>query len=317
MNSRAAAIRAWASLCAALLLAAGGCGGEPPASDSPGASAAARASSPVRGVQLRFTAGRVSLASEQAFQLAILEDLAARAGFELVVGPLAPRNVTLRFEDAPLLDAISALLEGVPFRAEYRVDATTGAHVLARLVVGEPAAVARLPAGKQLQARLEAAAGKPVDELRGDLRRRLGERRTALSPERIESARAFSERQRAQQAESLEQLSSGDAARRADALAALDPDGEALSQIAELARSDPDPGVRAAAVSRLGDGDTFRAQSALLDSLADPSPQVLIAALKALESAGDESMLGQIEPFAAHPDPGVREAASETIETLQ
>ena len=103
----------------------------------------------------------------------------------------------------------------------------------------------------------------------------------------------------------------------ARALALIDPSGDAAARVVELAKSDPDPRVRAAAVERLGDADTYQATTALLDSLADPSPQVVIAALEALEFSGDRSMLPRIEPLANHPNPAVREAANSTLDSLR
>jgi hypothetical protein len=319
MNPGFAAARAAAALCAALLLALAGCGGDEPAGEAgpQGATAAGAAASRARGVEIRVAAGRVRLASEQVLQLAILEELAKQAGFELVVGSVTPRSLTLRLEDAPLLEAISTLLEGVPFRAEYKVDGTTGGHVLARLIVGDAPLAARGPRRAKLEEKVEAATGKSPDEVRSAISRKLAERRREEEPERVRAARAFAERARERQVAALEQLAAADAAQRSAALEDLDPDGEALAQIAEVAKSDPDASVRAAAVARLGDGDSYRAKTALLEALADPAPQVLVAALQALETAGDASMLTQIEPFAAHPDPSVREAATETIENLQ
>jgi hypothetical protein len=315
MMPRTPARLAWGALGAALLLAASGCGDAPPATDASDQQTAP-AGDQARRAELRFSAGRVSLTSEQVVQLVILEDLAQQAGFELVVGPVEPRSITLRLDDVPLLDAISMLLEGVPFRAEYRAEGPTGPHALARLVVGEPRAAERRRAGGRIASR----SGTPVevtDERRREVIQRMAELRRRSAPERAEAARTFREKREAREHAALEQLASPDAAGRIEALDDLDAEGEALPRIVDLARTDPDAGVRAAAVARLADAGSFRAQAALLDALADPSPQVVIAALGALEDVGDESMLAQIEPLATHADPAVREAANETLESLR
>jgi len=306
-----------AALCGACLLAASGCGGEPPASDAAHeAHPAGAASPPTSGsasAALRFSAGRVSVARDEVLQLAVLEELAGRAGFELIVGSVAPRSITLRLEEVPLLDAISVMLEGTPFRAEYAVDSRTGAHVLAKLSVGESvSASASLPdAGSAGDSAAELAR-----QARSEKIHELFAKRRENAEERGRLASASAEERRAREAEAIEQLADADGARRAEALATIDPEGDASARIRELAKSDPDPRVRAAAVARLGEADTYQATSALLDSLADPSPLVLIAALEALEFAGDRSLLPRIEPFANHPNPAVREAAGDAIDSL-
>ena len=75
--------------------------------------------------------------------------------------------------------------------------------------------------------------------------------------------------------------------------------------------------MRAAAVERLGDADTYEATSVLLESLSDPSPQVVVTAIEALEFVGDRSLLPRIEPLAGHANPAVREAAKEAIDSLR
>jgi hypothetical protein len=308
-----------AALGGAWLLAVSGCGSEPPATDvvhashpPPGATTTL-APAPA-STALRFAAGRVSVARDQVLQLALLEELAERASFELAVGAVAPRSVTLRLDDVPLLDAISVMLEGTPFRAEYAVDSKTGAHVLAKLSVGELAPASpvapRAEGGGESAAELERKA-------RSEKIHKLFAQRRENAEERGRLASASAEERRAREAEAIEQLADADGARRAEALAAIDPEGDASARISALAKSDPDPRVRAAAVERLGDADTYQATSVLLDCLADPSPQVVIAALEALEFAGDRSLLSRIEPLANHPNPAVREAASETIDSLR
>jgi len=255
----------------------------------------------------------VSVSRDQVLQLALLEELAARAGFELEVGEVTPKSLTLRLADAPLLDAIATILEGTPFRAEYAVDPTTGEHRLAKLGVGNPTArPATADAGAPGADREERARRFSSDRMR-----ELMAQRREGSEDRSRDVTAALEERRVREAAALEQLAAGDAQRRADALETIDPSGEALARISELARSDPDARVRAVAVERLGDADAYQATTVLLESLSDPAPQVVIAALAAIEFMGDASLLPRIEPFANHPDPAVREAAREAIEGLQ
>ena len=297
----------FAALGGAWLLLFGACGSEAPTAAPAQAPAAASAG-------LRFADGRVSLARDEVLQLALLEELAQAAGFELEVGAVAPRSISLRLDQVPLIDAIAAMLEGTAFRAEYAVDPKTGAHVLARLAVGEPAPTAPGPAGAD-------SGGLPAAqrerEARADKIHGLFAQRREASEERLRLARASIEERHARETEAIEQLADSDAAVRVEALATIDPAGDAAPRVAELARTDPDPRVRAAAVERLGDADTWQATSTLLESLVDPSPEVVIAALEALEYSGDHSLLPRVAPLANHPNPAVREAAKAAIESLE
>ena len=301
-----------AALVGAWLLAVGGCGSErTPGEAAPAAGVESTLTPASAGSGLQFRAGRVSVARDEVLQLALLEELARRAGFELEVGSVAPRSIRVRLDDVPLLDAISVVLEGTPFRAAYAVDPSTGAHVLARLSVGElaPGAPGAASAGH--------AESESERQARSEKIHALIAQRRENAEERARLAIASAEERRTREAEAIEQLADTDAERRVDALAAIDPAGDAAVRVVELAKSDPDPRVRAAAVERLGDADTYQATTALLDSLADPSPQVVIAALEALEFAGDHSLIARIEPLANHPNPAVREAANSTLESLR
>ncbi len=304
---------AWlAALAGAWLLAVGGCGSErTPGEAAPAAGVESTRTPAAAGSALQYRAGRVSVARDEVLQLALLEELAGRAGFELDVGSVAPRSIRVRLDDVPLLDAISVVLEGTPFRATYAVDPKTGAHVLARLGVGE------LAPGAPGAASAAHAESESERQARSEKIRALVAQRRESAEERARLANASAEERRRREAEAIEQLADTDAEKRADALAAIDPSGDAAGRVVELAKSDPDPRVRAAAVGRLGDADTYQATTALLDSLADPSPQVVIAALEALEFAGDHSLIARIEPLANHPNPAVREAANSTLESLR
>ena len=256
----------------------------------------------------------MTVAREEVLQLALLEELAASAGFELEVGDVAPRSLTLRLTDAPLLEAVSAILEGTAFRASWAVDPASGEHVLAKLSVGAVATPPAAAAGAAPPP--DAAAERARSSFAARMRERVAQRRESAEEPARDAAAALEQR-RAREAVLIAQLDEGDALRRAEALEVIDPTGDAAGRIGELARSDPDPHVRAVAVERLGDADTYQAKTVLLESLADPAPQVVIAALAAIEFSGDASLLPRIEPFANHPDPSVREAANEAIEGLQ
>jgi hypothetical protein len=305
-----------AALAAAAQLAFVGCGGEHAGSDAAPSPGAAATSPAATGAPLRFEDGRVSVARDQVLQLAVLEELAARAGFALEVGAVAPRSLTLQLDAVPLLDALSVILEGADFQLQYAVDPATGAHRLARLRVGEPRAVAAAPppAAAGASAPPPAERGpRGADKLRG----MFGSRSREEVDELAREAAASAEQRRTREAAALEQLTNADPERRAEAIASIDPAGDAAAQIGEVARTDPDPRVRAAAVERLGDADTYEATSLLLESLSDPSPQVVVAAIEALEYVGDASLLPRIEALAGHANADVREAVQEASESLR
>ena len=176
-----------------------GCGGEPPAGDA--APAAGAASPDAAGAPLRFENGRVSVARDEVLQLALLEELAARAGFELEVGAVAPRSLTLQLDAVPLLDALSVILEGAAFEIRYAVDPATGAHRLAKLRIGEPRAVATAPvAGAADDRAASRARGRGLREAARALRaatRRRGRARARGGREQRGAPRARGRRARA------------------------------------------------------------------------------------------------------------------------
>ena len=59
------------------------------------------------------------------------------------------------------------------------------------------------------------------------------------------------------------------------------------------------------------------AERGLLSALGDPDPAVVLAAIDALEFAGDESIAPRLEKLGAHPNPAVRVAAVEAAEFLR
>ena len=117
--------------------------------------------------------------------------------------------------------------------------------------------------------------------------------------------------------EPLAQLESDDPAARAEAVEYVDlDDPQTLARLIALAREDPEPRVRAAAATALGDHGSHLAVAALLEMLEDPDPAVLVAAIAALEDAGDASLIVRLRPLEEHPAPEVRAAARSAIDYL-
>jgi len=316
---------------AAVLLALGcGCREDAKPPDSP---EAARA--PAGAEVIEVSDGLVRLHASNALQLSVLEQLAAGAGFELVVAGVDPQRLSLKLDGVPLADAIAALLPEERYTLEYAFDRRTGAHVLAVLRVGDgnPAPSVALAPARPISApaapRAEAA---QTTEPERDARERASSERIASHRERIarlreereqagrgsESGRRlrddlFQERSELQE-ELRKAIDDPDPAVRAEAVRELDTAGGDNRERVKALAHDPDPKVREAAAERLGDDGSFQAVSGLLEMLRDPEPEVLVATIEALDDAGDDSLIPYLEPLAQHPDPEVREVASEVLD---
>ena len=317
-------------IAAAALLLALACGGR---DDAP---------APGLGV-VEFTEGRVRLNVEEAEPLGVLEQLAAQAGFELVVAGITPRKISVRLDGVPLAAAIGRLLPEERFALEYAFDRGTGEHVIAVLRVGASEPAPRVAAEsrsardaarseRRRAARLRAADRKAVepepdarDRARvdhiDDYRERIARLRKELAQAPKDSALAqrllhdLSRERSGLQEELRNAIDDPDPALRADAVGQIDTEeGDNRARVSALARSDPDPTVRVAAAERLGGDSTFAGVSGLLSMLQDPDPSVLVATIEALDLAGDESLIPYLEPLAKHPDAGVSEAAKELLD---
>jgi len=105
---------------------------------------------------------------------------------------------------------------------------------------------------------------------------------------------------------------------RAAALEHVDIEGPGRDRVFALARQDPDPSVRAAALGRVSEEESAEAIEALHAGLADADPGVVMAAIVALEAAGDASSVPYLERVAReHPDARVRERARQAADFLE
>ena len=260
--------------------------------------------------RIEFADGLVTVVSNAAPRDALLAQLGEAAGFRLATGELDARPVTLRIERARLEDAVSALVGDLPYRIGYEFDLQRDRHVVSRLRVGvpRPSRIAdRPPRGRRSTRRSaadEAAAWRPG--------------RVAISEEkRREIDERVAEAEWAE-ADLAEQLRSSGARVRAEAAAEIDPSGEGLQTLLDALYDDPEASVRTAAARRLGDADGFAAVAGLVDALGDPDPEVVVAAIEALEFHHDETIVPYLRELAGgHPDAGVRSAAASAIESLE
>jgi len=263
--------------------------------------------------------GRVWLSVRQTRRSEILQELAAQAGFKLVSGRLPAAQLTLAVEDTPLEAVLAQLLAGIDFRVDYRFDSDAGAHVVSRVVAGDPgrsssrnSTSAGLRTDSQPASPAVAPAATAGDAVPNNVH--LGE---DASDHPNEDLRRL-ERWAGEEARTVAQLYSDNASLRAVAVEDVDLDGPGRDRLYEMLEEDPDANVRAAAVERLLDEDSAAVLEQLYAALQDPASVVVRAAIGVLEWVGDEKALPHIEQVVqGHPDPDVRAAADEAYKLLE
>jgi hypothetical protein len=286
-------------------------GGERPAAapapvdpgGSPDAAPAAAAESPRPpdgSVVVGSSAQGVSVAAQRAPLRSVLGELARECAFELQLAEGAASTlVTLRTADSRIEDVLADVLRGIPYSLDFgpgdgrRTPALLRVRVGARAVPA-PEHVARRSQPRRPRDGSDGSRGLPAEEV---------ERRAAQRRELRE--------------EMLVKLEDPDPDIRAEAAAWIEPDLEGLALAERLLAEDPSAEVRAAAAGSLAGGDPVGAASVLLGALDDPDPRVVIAALDALEFAGDASIVPALAPLLQHRDPEVRARTVEAIEFLE
>jgi HEAT repeat protein len=228
----------------------------------------------------------------------VLRDLAREAGFEVAigVGGQPSGHVTLRTVEVPVERALARLLKGLPYTLRYEADAEGEEGALARVELGE----------------VKLAAAEPREPKREPSRpeRKSASRKREREPDPARADELL--------AENLREIEDPDPEVRIAAAGVLYPKGDALPALAGLVREDPDPGVRVAAAESLGYSmEDPEALSALMYALRDPEPQVVIAALDAIEFVGNPSVIPELGFLLDHPDSQVRDAAGEAIDWLE
>jgi hypothetical protein len=233
--------------------------------------------------------------ANQALRRGVLRDLARERRFDLEVaeGTFLRGTLTLTAADVPVEEILLQVLEGLPYSLTYRVDDATGLTALSGVFVGY--AEVKAPSAP-------AAASSPPKS-----RRKLArEPRTEADPvERERRQRAY-----------LEEFDSEDSEVRANAVAFVQADRQTIPEISKLLGNDPDPGVRAAAASTLGESGDSAAVNALLRALGDPDPAVVVEAIDGLEWNADASVIPEMEFLLDHPSGEIRERTVEAIEWL-
>ncbi len=235
--------------------------------------------------QVEYVDGFVTVRSNGSLQIAVLEQLAAQAGFAIAAGRVDPKPITLQIERVALLDAIALILEGMPYTVEYDFDEASGTRFLSLVAIGD--GLGSRAAGSPETAARRGVSGDPIE--------RAGE------PPSEEMA------------EMLAALDDPDPETRADAVFWIDLEGDALEQLVSMLESDPDAEVRASVVDRLGDEESPAATAAVTAALRDREPEVVLRAIEVLEFDAGDWLLPELERLLTHSDPEVREAAEDAI----
>ena len=245
-------------------------------------------------VRLRIDAGAITLRANAAPRRPLLERLSHALSFELAATDLGDEPITLAAEAATLRDLLPLLLPDRAYRVDYRFDAVSTRHEVARLEIGAAgASQVRQPqpaSARRAAALAESAEPDPAPPAARSLQRR----------EPRQAWRAL-----------MQQLDDSDAEDRVEAIQKIEPERDGLGVLIERLAVDPSPRVRAAAARQLEDSDTLVAVDALIRALSDPDKRVVLDAIEALEFTDDESVADDLAPLTHHADREIAEAAIE------
>lgn len=263
-----------------------------------------------------FANGRVSVHSNGAQRLAILEQLAQKAGFELLGGNLKRQTLTLRIEDAPLVEALASVLVGVRYSLGFDFDAAEGRHVVREVAVGPQVTVAVAAVAAAPPAEIDSKGREIFKKARGRSREMSPEERQRMRERSTAHAEAI-------EPQLLVQLEDPDPQVRAEAVSFLPAFGEGaegaerFQHVTTLLADDPDRGVRIAAAERLGESGSPEAVRPLALALSDPDRDVVLAAIEALEDVDDVSAIPDLELLLEDHVEEIRDAAESAIQSIE
>ncbi len=230
--------------------------------------------------------GGIAVISNDASQLAVLEQLAKLVGFRVVLGDIVPGSLSGALVDLEVHQAVSFILTGLPYATSYAIDPSSGRHKLTAVRVGAFVEVE-----------------PPAD---------LGER-IEISQDALGTA----VRWHADNTSLSLQLADGDPQARAKVLETLDPESNDISVLSEIVASDPDAQVRAVAIDQLYFVQSYAAIQIAVRALQDPDSRVVIASLNLIEAWHDQSLVPKIDILRQHPDDQVRVRATEVVALLE
>ena len=230
--------------------------------------------------------GGIAVISNDASQLAVLEQLAKLVGFRVVLGDVVPGSLSGALVDLEVHQAVSFILTGLPYATSYAIDTSSGRHELAAVRVGAFVEV----------------------EPPADLAERF---------EIPQNALGAADRWHADNTSLSLQLADGDPQARAKALETLDPESNDISVLSEIVASDPDAQVRAVVIDQLYFVQSYAAIQIAVRALQDPDPRVVIASLNLIEAWHDQSLVPKIDILRQHSDAQVRVRATEVVALLE
>jgi hypothetical protein len=280
-----------------VLALAGGCSADDPANPEAGAQALAEGS-----YELELDGGEVRLRANQAPRRAILDELEARAGFELA-GDLPGDPFTGWFTAPTAEHAIGLLAPGLAYRSEYRPE--SNGHRLVRIELSRPAPSQPDDPIAAVEPAPAAATARSVPD-------------TPEPPREDSVAARLYDQWRDDHDYALDLLDSNDPGIRVSALEEFDAEGGGLVALDRALTQEEDPVVRAALLEKLDESGSVIALQSILRGLADPAPVVVVTAIQLAQDWHDEELTERyIEPLLAHPDKRVQTAAREAIDSVR
>ncbi|MFK7898236.1 MAG: HEAT repeat domain-containing protein [Myxococcota bacterium] len=250
----------------------------------------------------------------------ILGQLASRYAFKVIGRADGETRIDIDVEDVSLEAALAAVLEGQAYALQYAASSTEGRKVEAILIGGIDQHLDTLR--NQRMAKRRSERNKKNAQERKQERSARHDKLAALAPsertEYLERERAEREaNSRAAAERAREQLYSRDPEERVAALERLGADSINLEELAEIAQRDPDPRVRAAAVSNASDTESPAGRDIVHAATEDADSSVVLEAIESMMFDDSKSSLPVLNDLLGHNDPKVAAAAAESIDFIQ
>ena len=236
---------------------------------------------------IELSAGMVSIRANQVDELALLDELAMLANFQLLIGEVDWKTVSVDMPAQPLHAALGELLQNHAYQIVYTPDKNTQQQVLSEVFIGG----------------LSAAAVSDSKDTGTTHKSTLN---NTEEPSEDGEQQAY-----------IRQLQNPQADVRAAAVEEVEPVGDALYLLTDMLVKDPSAEVRIATSEALEDSDDPLAVAALVKCLQDEDPTVILQCIESLDLLGDETTVVHLQPLLTHYHPGVNAAAAEAIEALQ
>ncbi len=239
--------------------------------------------------------GKVSLYANEASRLAVINNLAERIGFSLHGSSTDDVLVTLSVEYAGMPGLIDQILTGERYHTKYAPKANRHGFRLSELRIG------------LVPVEHSPGIGTEVTDLDDDTETLLG-----LPP--INNEIYLGDEQ--DDADLVSRLLDELPQNRADAVSELRMTPVEVEAAYQVYMREESQEVRLAILELLGAEDLFLVKQLLLTALQDPSPELVMAALSAIEASGDYSLVPHIETLTNHSSMEVRAYAKVVQDSL-